>query len=193
VQHKDFLRNLTTLGGLYTSDTVQDKDFLRNLTTLGGLYTSRTVQDKDFLRNASREVAPPFIYADGILSVIISTKQVDGITVHNTVRVGYSDAEYVATDGENYAHANSVRLAISDLRFKISGRDTSWLEGKTLNSVMSFDDAVVAYRAITGACSEGVEGFLRGHQEQDSYTIAEIIAATQGQYGSSAFKSFFNN
>jgi hypothetical protein len=192
VQDKDFLKNLTTLGSLDTYYSVQDKDFLKNLTTLGSLNTYNSVQDKDFLKNVSYKFKLPLIFADGILSEVISTKIVSEYTVQSTRRIGYTDVEYIATNGEHYAHAKSVKLAISDLKFKLVGRDTSWLLDKTIDSVLSIEDAILAYRAITGACSGGVEGFLSTIKEKSKYTIGEVIELTKNQYGNTDFVKFFN-
>ena len=192
LQDKDFLRNLNTLGDLYTSHVIQHKDFLQNLNTLGRLGTHNAIQDKDFLNGVGRSFDLPYLYADGILSYVHCTKEVKGYTIYETTRIGYTEVEYVASDGDNYSHASSIRSAILDLRFKLSDRDTSWLDNKTLESILSTEDSILAYRCITGACSGGVEGFLKGIKEKESYTIEEIISLTSGQYGNQTFKQFFN-
>jgi hypothetical protein len=56
---------------------------------------------------------------------------------------------------------------------------------------MSFEETVLAYRLVTGACSGGVEGFLKGIQEKVEYTISEVIELTSNQYGGQKFKEFF--
>ena len=63
---------------------------------------------------------------------------------------------------------------------------------KTLESILNIGDSILAYRCITGACSGGVECFLKGIKEKESYTIEEIISLTSGQYGNQTFKQFFN-
>jgi len=135
-QDKDFLRNLTHLGYLDTSNTKQDENFLRNLNSLGKLDTYNTKQDKKFLRNVSYDFKEPYIYADGILSIIHSKKVIDDITIYVTNRIGYIETEYIASDGNYYAHAKSIKLALLDLRFKKSNRDTSWLEDKSLEDIV---------------------------------------------------------
>ena len=192
VQHPDFLKNLTTLGELYTFNTVQHPDFLKNLSSLGWLYTSYTLQHPDFLKNVKRTFDLPFLYKDGVLSFVHSTKVIDGITIHKTNRIGYNKTEYVAIKGDLSAHAETIKLALIDLRFKESDRDTSWLEDKTLESILSFEDSVLAYRCITGACSGGVSHFLKTIKEKQEYKIGEIIDLTKGEYGNTVFTSFFN-
>ena len=178
-------------GGLDTYNTVQHPDFLNNLSTLGRLYTYYSVQRHNFLKNVKRTFDLPFIYEDNILSFVHSTKVIDGITIHKTNRVGYNETEYVAIKGDLSAHADTIKLALIDLRFKESNRDTTWLEGKTINSVLSFDDSVLAYRCITGACSGGVSHFLKGIKEKEEYKIGEIIDLTKNEYGNKEFTSFF--
>ena len=192
VQHPDFLKNLSVLGGLNTPNTVQDPGFLKNLSTLGSLSTSNSVQHPDFLKDVKRVFDLPFLYKDYILSFVHSTKVIDGITIHKTNRIGYNETEYVAIKGELSAHAETIKLALIDLRFKESDRDTSWLEDKTINSVLTFEDSILAYRCITGACSGGVSHFLKTIKEKEEYRISEIIDLTKGEYGNERFSDFFN-
>ena len=191
VQHPDFLKNLSVLGWLYTSYSVQHPDFLKNLTSLGGLNTYPSIQHPDFLKDVKRVFDLPFLYKDYILSFVHSTKVIDGITIHKTNRIGYSNTEYVAIKGDLSAHAESIKLALIDLRFKESDRDSSWLEDKTLDSILSFEDSVLAYRCITGACSGGVSHFLKSIKEKEDYCIGEIIDLTKGEYGNETFSKFF--
>ena len=74
----------------------------------------------------------------------------------------------------------------------------------TLDTVVTFEEAIKMYRVITGACEAGtrnfVENVLPGRlcngvtpaaAKKKKYTIQEIVTATQGQYGSDTFKEFF--
>ena len=213
VQHSDFLKNLTSLGGLDTANTiqkpgflknltrlgwldtsysVQHPNFLKNLTSLGELDTSDVIQHLDFLKDVRRTFDLPYLYKDSILSFVHSTKVIDGITIHKTNRIGFSETEYVAIKGDLSAHADSLKLALVDLRFKESDRDTSWLEDKSLDSILSFEDSIIAYRCITGACSGGVNHFLKSIKEKEEYRIGEIIDLTKGEYGNETFSKFFN-
>jgi hypothetical protein len=58
---------------------------------------------------------------------------------------------------------------------------------------LSFQQCVKLYRVVTGACALGVRQFVesRGIEHRD-YTLAEVIAKTDGQYGSQNLKQFFN-
>jgi hypothetical protein len=100
--------------------------------------------------------------------------------------------QYIVTDGENYAHGDSVKEARESLIYKISDRDCSEYEALGLDAVLTFPKAIEAYRKITGACDTGTKMFVEGVGEVKSeYTVQEIIAATAGQYGGEAFKAFF--
>ncbi len=101
----------------------------------------------------------------------------------------------VVFDGDNYAHCKSLKEGILDLEFKkAKNRGSEQYEKLTLDSVLTYDEAVIAYRVITGACQAGTQHFLDGLREmKESYTIAEIIKLTKGQYGSATFENFFTN
>ena len=64
----------------------------------------------------------------------------------------------------------------------------------TLNDTLSYEEAIAAYRTITGACSVGTKDFIENslpspHKEE--YTIKEIIDLTTGRYGNEKFAKFF--
>ena len=100
--------------------------------------------------------------------------------------------KYVVTDGVNYAHGDTIKEARADLMYKISDRDTSQYEDLSLDSVVTKEDAIKMYRAITGACEAGTKHFVGGLRElKPRYTIAEIIELTEGQFGATDFKNFF--
>jgi hypothetical protein len=107
------------------------------------------------------------------------------------VKIGLA-TKYVVTDGVNYAHGDTIKEARADLMYKISDRDTSQYEDLSLDSVVTKEDAIKMYRAITGACEAGTKHFVGGLRElKPRYTIAEIIELTEGQFGATDFKNFF--
>ena len=107
------------------------------------------------------------------------------------VKIGLA-TKYVITDGVNYAHGDTIKKAREDLIYKISDRDTSQYEGLSLNSIVTREEAIKMYRAITGACEAGTKHFVSGLKELNQrYTIAEIIELTEGQFGATEFKNFF--
>ena len=107
------------------------------------------------------------------------------------VKIGLA-TKYVVTDGVNYAHGDTIKEARADLMYKISDRDTSQYEDLSLDSVVTKEEAIKMYRAITGACEAGTKHFVGGLKElKPRYTIAEIIELTEGQFGATDFKNFF--
>jgi len=103
---------------------------------------------------------------------------------------------YVVTDGNGkYSHGDTLKEAREDLIFKIDNRRKSDFEHLTIGSVMSYADAVVCYRVITGACSFGVKDFVKtvlGGKPKSKYKVSEIIEVTAGHYGADTFKAFFD-
>ena len=130
-----------------------------------------------------------WLYCDGMVIHVKSKKKIGEYTYY----VGKIHTLNVISDGENYAHCKSVKQGIIDLRFKkAKDRGAEQYKDLTVESVLTYDDAVMCYRIITGACSAGTEHFLNGLKEtKERYTIAEIIELTEGQYGSNTFKNFF--
>jgi len=55
-----------------------------------------------------------------------------------------------------------------------------------------FEDAIVCYRVLTGACSFGVKDFVKKNEiKKKSYKIKEIAKLTEGSYGNKEFISYF--
>jgi hypothetical protein len=136
------------------------------------------------------EVGNGWIYADDILTHITGqSKKIDKYTFY----IGKIPKKNVITDGVNFAHCNTVRNGIIDLRFKAENRDKSQYEDLTLESEVSFEDAVIMYRVITGACRQGTEQFISSLKEtKDKYSVREIIKITENQYNNHELRKFFN-
>ena len=67
-------------------------------------------------------------------------------------------------------------------------------EGMTLDDTLTFEEAIAAYRTITGACSPGTRDYIANRlpkPHKEKYSIGEIISLTEGEYGSEKFKEFF--
>ena len=125
--------NLTVGGSLNLEGTaITDKGNVKKL------------QDGDYVEGR-------YVYADEILTHVAKKQQIEGFTHY----FGKIKGRNVITDGKHWAHCKDIKSGIIDLRFKQPDRDKSALEGLTPESVASFEDAVVMYRVITGACSQG--------------------------------------
>ena len=134
-----------------------------------------------------------YILVDGIFAEIINHRG----NVWKTKRVGRKDIEYIVTDGNGkYAHGRTIKDAKGDLIYKISNRDTSRYKDLKLTDTLTHEEAIEAYRVITGACSAGTRDFVEnylGDKKAESYTIEDIIQLTEGKFGNQTFADFFNN
>ena len=131
-----------------------------------------------------------YIKIDGIFCEVISKRM-----LFWKVKKYASNKEfYVVTDGnENYSHGDTIKEAKKDLIYKISNRSKDDYKELTHESILKFDEAVKCYRVITGACQFGVKEFLqRKTINKKKFTIKEIITLTNGEYGNTDFKQFFN-
>lgn len=127
---------------------------------------------------------------DGILCHVIARRG----AVTRVRRVGLpptAPASYLVTDGTLTAHGATLREARADLRLKQTGADTTPYRGWTLATVVSQEDAILAYRAITGACGQGVRDWLAQRRVPARISIQQIVDLTHGQYGAAQFKAFF--
>ncbi|MEG1686005.1 MAG: hypothetical protein RR319_08715, partial [Bacteroides sp.] len=133
-----------------------------------------------------------YIKADSIFSEVISHRG----NVYKVKQIGKSIVSYLVTDGNGkWAHGDTLEDAKKDLIYKISSRDKSKYENLTLESEMSFAEAIEMYRIITGACSFGTRGFVENRLKlkKNKYTVAEIIEITKQEYGGNSFAAFFSN
>jgi len=167
-----------------------------NLTVGGSLYLQGTgITDTskvkrtviDFFEWRNRK----YIKADDIFSEVVSHKG----NVYKIKQIGQAKESFLITDGSGkWAHGDTIKAAKEDLIYKISDRNKSDYESLTLESEITFSDAIEMYRVITGACSFGTRDFVENRlkERKEKYTVGEIIALTQSEYGSKSFADFFN-
>ena len=132
-----------------------------------------------------------YIKADENFAKILEQKG----NVYHIDMYGDGEITYLITDGDgNWAHGETLDEAKDDLIFKISKRNKDDYRYLTLDSELSFEEAIMCYRVITGACSFGTRDFIEnrlGENKKEVYTIKEIIKITKGEYGDRIFRSFF--
>ena len=131
-----------------------------------------------------------YIKADGIFMEVVSRKG----NVYKVRKINNQEVSYLITDGKGkWSHGSTLKEAKNDLIYKISSRSKDEFNDLTLDSELSFEEAIEAYRLITGACSFGVRDFIENRlkEKKDKYRISEIIKLTKGEYGSGSFESFF--
>ena len=134
-----------------------------------------------------------YIKIDGIFSVVDSSHG----NVFHVHQLGKSKSMYVVTDGENHwAHGDSLKEARADLIYKINDRDTSEYAKLNLDDTMTFEEAIAAYRTITGACAAGTRDYIENRLPKPhkiKYTVREMIELTKGEYQAETFKNFFTH
>ena len=124
---------------------------------------------------------------DGIFCEVLSQKK----NVWK-VKIGLK-VQFIVTDGERFAHGETIEEARASLMYKIGKRDTSAYKHLHKNSVLTKEEAIKMYRVITGACEAGTRHFVETNSDkiQETMTVSEIIKITEGQYGNSELKKFF--
>ena len=131
-----------------------------------------------------------YIKCDGIFNVVVSHHG----NVYKVKDIGRTKEYYLVGDGNGkWAHGDTIDDAKKDLLYKISNRDKTGYKNLTLDSILSYEEAIECYRVITGACSSGTKGFCENRlgEIKNHYTIREIIELTEGEYGNNEFKDFF--
>ena len=117
--------------------------------------------------------------------------------VYRVHKLNSSEQLYLVTDSENHwAHGRTLQEARADLIFKINDRDTSVYRNMSLNDTITYEEAIAAYRTITGACAAGTRDFIEKRlpkPHKDKYTVQEIIALTENEYGGKKFSEFFKS
>ncbi|ADX42571.1 hypothetical protein [Tetrasphaera phage TJE1] len=128
---------------------------------------------------------------DGILQEVVSKKGL----VYRVRGICAKEVTYLVTDGNGkFSHGDTLNEARESLIYKIGDRDKSKFQGMGPQTILSFGEAIGAYRVITGACEAGTRAFISSKigEPKDRYSIGEIIELTEGQYGSQEFKQFFS-
>jgi len=182
--------NLTVGGSLDLSGT-QIKTLPDNL-TVGGFIFSSNLDTNKAKRLKHGVVTDKYVYADNILTHIKTIKKINDFTLYISP---YKTA--VARKGNTFAHGDSIREAIQDLTFKLAKRelakrDIEDYRSLSLESELTYEEAVMMYRVITGSCRYGVNQFIEENSiEEKNYTVGEILELTHGQYGHERLKDFF--
>ena len=132
-----------------------------------------------------------FLFADNILAKIIDKKKnVYKIQICGQTKVSYC----IEVDGI-FSHGETIKQAKESLLYKISDRDTTKYDNYTLDTVVTFEQAIKMYRCITGACEDGTKHFVENVLQdiRKKYTVKEVIELTKGQYNNKQLQEFFKN
>ena len=131
------------------------------------------------------------IFADGILTRLLSKRKIGKITFYKTRKLGSKKIVYVAKKGNVFSHGETPRQSSKDLRYKISDRDTSNYKSWNIKTIKPIEEIISSYRVITGACFEGTKMFCEGKKLPKKISVKKAIELTFGQYGNEKFKKFF--
>ena len=126
---------------------------------------------------------------DGIKTIILKRKQ---NVIHGLYLDSLKPCYVVEKDGV-FSHGDTIKEAKDSLIYKISNRDTSMYENYTLDTEITFEDAIKMYRCITGACESGTRHFVENvlKDKKKKYKISEVIELTKGQYNNEVLADFF--
>ena len=117
--------------------------------------------------------------------------------VYRVHKLNSREQLYLVTDGENHwAHGDTLQDARADLIFKINDRDTSVYKNVSLDDTLTYEEAIAAYRTITGACAAGTRDYIENRlpkPHKEKYTVQEMISLTEDEYGGKKFSEFFNS
>ena len=152
---------------------------------------SATVKARISLRIFASLLKRKIVFADGIMSKLISKKEIGASVVFKVRIIGKHEASFVVKVGDKFAHGKTIKDARESVKHKISDRDTSKFKGWKLSDIKPASDLIEAYRAITGACEFGTRNFVEGRKVPKKMTVQEAIKITSGQYGSDEFAKFF--
>ena len=132
-----------------------------------------------------------YVFADGICLKLVSSKTQGHVDVYKCEDFN-NEISYVARSGDKFSHGETIEKSISDLRYKISSRDTSRFSSWEIDDIKPIEELIEAYRVVTGACEAGVKMFLENKNlSSDKMSVQEAIALTENQYGHECFKNFF--
>ena len=119
-------------------------------------------------------------FTDGVFSYVLSNKR--GV---KKVRTESGEELYIVSDDKgNSAHGKTIKEARKDLVFKVTANFDGVLPDSATGA-----EWVAIYRAVTGACSAGVRGFVEetGRSLDQTYTASEIGGLVKGRYGAERF------
>ena len=133
-----------------------------------------------------------WVVADGITQKLVSKKKIKDVEVFTVTNFPHKKESYVVKRGEVFSHGDTVKQAINDLKYKISSRDTSQFKKWKLDKVITEEEAINAYRSITGACESGTRMFCESIKVPKKLTVKKVIELTDGRFGSDQFKEFFS-
>jgi hypothetical protein len=128
-----------------------------------------------------------YIKCDGILTEVVSRKK----NIYKVKKINQEKEFFLIVEGEFSAHGDTLKEAKKDLEFKIL-QDKIKKEPIYPDTVINVDK----YRAITGACSHGVQMWLQKNKitekEMKAKDIFPLLQKTNA-YGFDSFSKLYTN
>ena len=158
----------------------------------GDLYLPNPFNNIGSYKKLDREIPTwvegRFVWADGILTPIKKTIHVGNFLFF----VGRIPHRNVVSDGVHFAHCDKFADGVVDLKIKINGQDASRFYSLRYDTLLTPEEAIEAYRVITGACAQGTRLFLDkiGDEAHKMHTVREIIELVGTNYGFAKFARF---
>lgn len=134
-----------------------------------------------------------FIKIDGTLSHFISRRKIKNLTLYQVKGIGQDKVSFIVQRDNGFAHGETLEKAIESLHYKLSSRDISRFKEWKITTKVSVEEAIQAYRSITGACEFGVKNFCESIELPKTLTIKKVVELTQGQFGNKEFARFFRS
>jgi hypothetical protein len=119
-------------------------------------------------------------YTDKVFSRVLSRKK--GVL---RVKTDKGKVLYLVTDDQgNSAHGETIKAARADLIYKVVTKFEGNIPKKATGA-----DWVGIYRAVTGACADGVKHFVEIKQVDlaATYTAAQVVKMVAGSFGADKF------
>jgi hypothetical protein len=132
-----------------------------------------------------------YVVADGFTHRLVEQSKDGDIDVFKVADFKKKQS-FVVRKGDKFAHGDTLTEAKADLDYKINGADISRFKIWDKDEAKPLGEMIVAYRAITGACSMGVREFIKGLPNLPEAISPESVGALIGDaYGASEFRRFF--
>jgi hypothetical protein len=133
-----------------------------------------------------------YVYGDGIILKLVERTKDGDIDIFKAADFRKKEI-FVVRKGEHFAHGETLPEALADLDYKLNGRDTSRFKAWKRDEARPVGEMIVAYRAITGACSKGIRYFMKSVPNlPEEITPNEVISVIGDSYGAREFREFFS-
>src|ERR1035437_8059384 len=132
-----------------------------------------------------------YVYADGIISKLVSRKKVGTLAIFRIRLIGKKKYSFLVKRGNIFSHGNTIKEAKDSLMYKNANRDTSEFKKWNLDTVVTVEKMIQAYRSITGACFKGTKDFCGNIKLPKKVAVKDAILLTAGKFGNVDFKNFF--